>query len=512
MMDKLRATLPGPGTPARPSPRTPSSAAANAPSVPFAETLREAVMADPARGEEAPPAAPSPTKPEAAEETRDPRDPILLEGGTAPFSHDETPPASPGVEFDVDLSALAMSSSPPASSAPASSAPDRSEPSISAPPVPRLDDLAAADLATGFELTWPPPPRASAEPAATVPDPPPAGERARGATNATTAGGAAMSEVVAGSTPTETPDPAATETETAGAGYGRPLLDPSDAGLPAEAPTDPGRVATSDTPSLAVHPPAAGTMSTPDDDGASERKNDRPGRPPGIALSVASEEAVTSRPSPSSADASEGSGDEAATEPGRLVAPSPSDVGLESSPPATDRGFAPNPGAVRRDVPRATPSASTTEADGDTTQANLDRVRRQHAAATAVNRMTLRHVAQGHVEHPDLGRVHVAARRQGDDVDVALSARESNAVAVLQSTTAALSSTLRQAAVDLRDIHVRQDHDGMASPPEDRGGQPSSDRRRDARSAPTHSHEEDPSADAETRPIRDARRSVRIVL
>ncbi len=116
-------------------------------------------------------------------------------------------------------------------------------------------------------------------------------------------------------------------------------------------------------------------------------------------------------------------------------------------------------------APRATAAAATDlrAARGGEVMRQLDemmRARRQDAAASAVNHMTLRNGVEGSVELAGLGRVHVAAHTQAGEVDVELRAQPGDGAAVLYGASAALEAELRNSGVNLRNLSVSEEREG----------------------------------------------------
>ncbi|MSP25689.1 MAG: hypothetical protein EXR75_11095 [Myxococcales bacterium] len=87
----------------------------------------------------------------------------------------------------------------------------------------------------------------------------------------------------------------------------------------------------------------------------------------------------------------------------------------------------------------------------------LMRARRQDAATSAVNQMTLRNGAEGTIELPGLGSVHIAAHTRAGEVDIELRATTADGAAVLHSVSGALEADLRQGSVNLRHLNVSDD-------------------------------------------------------
>lgn len=98
------------------------------------------------------------------------------------------------------------------------------------------------------------------------------------------------------------------------------------------------------------------------------------------------------------------------------------------------------------------------------------RTARQEAATRVVDRLALQGDARATVDHPELGRLEIAARRQGGEVDVDLRARELSTVAVLRSAAPQLEQDLRSQSVELR--HLDIDHQAEATDAEGRQRQP----------------------------------------
>lgn len=82
------------------------------------------------------------------------------------------------------------------------------------------------------------------------------------------------------------------------------------------------------------------------------------------------------------------------------------------------------------------------------------RERRQDAATSAVNHMTLRQGAEGKIDLGELGTVSVSARTVMGEVDIDIRATQSDTAAMLQSTSAFLEAELRKDAVDVRQIEI----------------------------------------------------------
>lgn len=184
----------------------------------------------------------------------------------------------------------------------------------------------------------------------------------------------------------------------------------------------------------------------------------------------------------------------------------------EAAEPATRRAATPKafassePSQLRERLasPRVHASAATVELADEQVQ------RRQEAATSAVNHMTLRHFAQADIDHPELGRIRVAARNVSGEVDVEMKARDAGTVAVLQSTSAQLGTELRQAHVELRDLNVSQDDGSAPGHSEERRGEQTDERapQRDGQSNATPRTAQDDEPEVVT----SSGSSVRIVL
>jgi len=283
------------------------------------------------------------------------------------------------VEVDVDLSQLEPTSRPPASSLP----PDRG-----------LNDLTAAELASGFEMPWPVPAKtASGPPTVAIPST----QSSPGVVSE-----AAPPTIVSGTPETDTLIP---ETETSAR---RTAPAPHRASLHDAAIRDALHRSTQPSMEAVAETPEAETVETESSDAATEAVE-----------------------------------------------------GAELSDPATRRAATPKAMAQAEQAQlRDRLSPTRVQASHASAQLGDEQVQqRQEAATSAVNHMTLRNFAQAQIDHPELGRIRVAARNVGGEIDVEVKARDASAVAVLQSTSGQLSSELRQASVELRDLDVRQDDD-----------------------------------------------------
>lgn len=359
------------------------------------------------------------------------------------------------LEVDVDLSTLEPTSRPPGSSA---------------PPEPNLGDLTAAELASGFEMRWKDALR-SESPPATVPTPatqlsPGVASEAAPQTEATSAPLSLASEAAPLTEALGTPRHLVSEAES---------LVPATEVVPRETAPAPHRVSLRD----ADIRDALNRSTQPSPTAATEQHE-----------SDAIDADLTGTPT----EAVEGA--EAA------------DVADGSSRRAdAPKVFASAPHEqLRERLSSARVQASHASAQVADEQA----LHRQEVATSAVNHMTLKHFAQADIEHPELGRIRVAARNVGGEIDVEMKARDANTVAVLQSTSGQLSSELRQASVDLRDLDVRQDDETASEAFDDQRGREAEERdpgreRRPQASATDHQEETDEGAS-------DAGSSVRIVL
>jgi hypothetical protein len=203
----------------------------------------------------------------------------------------------------------------------------------------------------------------------------------------------------------------------------------------------------------------------------------------------AREEATARHGDKAAAGEEAAAGDEAAAEGGTpRTAPSPTLTGPEAPPMAARRGRGPSPARTGLD---------------ETTRefASLVRERRQEAATSAVNRMTLRQGAEGQVDLGELGRVTVRATTENGEVDVTLRADDEDTVAMLQSTSAVLESELRRESVEVRHLGVEREHRRPTDEEARRHG-----RDRSARPDEPAMPEADPGFEA------DLERSVRFVL
>lgn len=84
----------------------------------------------------------------------------------------------------------------------------------------------------------------------------------------------------------------------------------------------------------------------------------------------------------------------------------------------------------------------------------LARSRRQDAATSAVNHLTLRHGAEGQLDLGELGLVTVTARTVAGEVDVKIRASNEETASILQSTSALLEGELRRESVEIRNLDV----------------------------------------------------------
>ncbi len=71
--------------------------------------------------------------------------------------------------------------------------------------------------------------------------------------------------------------------------------------------------------------------------------------------------------------------------------------------------------------------------------------------------MTLMHGARADIDLPELGRISIQARTVGGEVDVHLTTQDAAALAVLQSTSAAMESELRKSSIELRNLDMHQE-------------------------------------------------------
>ncbi len=359
------------------------------------------------------------------------------------------------LEVDVDLSMLEPTSRPPGSSA---------------PPDPNLGDLTAAELASGFEMPWKDALR-SESPPATVPTP---------ATQLSPGVGA---EAVPQTVPTSAPSSLTPEAAPLTEAHGTPRHLVSDA----EPQVSAAEVVTRETT------PAPHRMSLHD---ANIRD----------ALNRSTRPSPT--PAPEQQESEAMNADLTGTPTEALEGAEAADVADGSSRRAdAPKVFATAP----HEQLRERLSAARVQASHASGQlADEHALHRQEVATSAVNHMTLKHFAQADIEHPELGRIRVAARNVRGEIDVEMKARDANTVAVLQSTSGQLSSELRQASVDLRDLDVRQDDETASEAFEDQRGREAEERDpgRDRRPQASATDQQDETDEGTS----NAGSSVRIVL
>ncbi len=105
-------------------------------------------------------------------------------------------------------------------------------------------------------------------------------------------------------------------------------------------------------------------------------------------------------------------------------------------------------------------------------------MRRQNAAVSAVNQMTLRRAASAEVDLPDLGRIRVDARNAAGEVDVRIEAQKDTTNAILSSSSGNLENSLRNAHVPLRDLWIGAEQKGSGGA-QQQGNDPKSNPRED---------------------------------
>jgi hypothetical protein len=159
--------------------------------------------------------------------------------------------------------------------------------------------------------------------------------------------------------------------------------------------------------------------------------------------------AAVEPPGATPAERAEGTG--ATPTPGAKASPQaasgavdPAGLGLTSVNPKTGRASGAMGGGVRSEL-------LTRELE------TLVRARRQEAATSAVNHLTLRHGAEGRVDLDELGTVTVSARSDGGEIDVSIRASNEDTAALLQSTSAFLEGDLRRDSLEIRHLSVEHE-------------------------------------------------------
>ena len=134
---------------------------------------------------------------------------------------------------------------------------------------------------------------------------------------------------------------------------------------------------------------------------------------------------------------------------------------------------APNVAGVGRTTATRTGVANTRVEHGETPERQLEqlmRSRRQEAATSAVNQMTLRQGAEGTVDLGELGTVSVSARTVMGEVDIEVRAEHGDTVSMLQSTSAILEAELRKESIDVRQLGIdKEERDPRHPQRENRG-------------------------------------------
>ncbi len=134
---------------------------------------------------------------------------------------------------------------------------------------------------------------------------------------------------------------------------------------------------------------------------------------------------------------------------------------------------APNVAGVGRTTTTRTGVANTRVEHGETPERQLEQLmrgRRQEAATSAVNQMTLRQGAEGTVDLGELGTVSVSARTVMGEVDIEVRAEHGDTVSMLQSTSAILEAELRKESIDVRQLGIdKEERDPRHPQRENRG-------------------------------------------
>ena len=139
---------------------------------------------------------------------------------------------------------------------------------------------------------------------------------------------------------------------------------------------------------------------------------------------------------------------------------------------------APNVAGVGRTTATRTGVANTRVEHGETPERQLEQLmrgRRQEAATSAVNQMTLRQGAEGTVDLGELGTVSVSARTVMGEVDIEVRAEHGDTVSMLQSTSAILEAELRKESIDVRQLGIDKDERDPRHPQRENRGDHATD-------------------------------------
>lgn len=137
---------------------------------------------------------------------------------------------------------------------------------------------------------------------------------------------------------------------------------------------------------------------------------------------------------------------------------------LESAVQKREATPSPRPTAPTQQVRARRAEVDTDHVDTHREIDAMLRGKRQRAATSAVNQMTLRHAASADVELPDLGHIRIDARSIAGEVDVDVRTVETSTASVLQSVSASIESELRNTSIELRNLDIREESSGDATP------------------------------------------------
>jgi hypothetical protein len=210
----------------------------------------------------------------------------------------------------------------------------------------------------------------------------------------------------------------------------------------------------------------------------------------------------TQAASPGSSEASKMTAASAHSDP--RSANSPSREGSTKASPGQAAAGTPHALGIARTLASRPATGNVRLAGADSAAHELEqlaRARRQDAATSAVNQMTLRQGAQGVIDLGELGTVSVSARAIAGEVDIDIRAQNGDTTAILHSASGLLEAELRKDAIDVRQLGIEKEERDNG----DKGRRHRDDRHPEERpTRENHEHASDFEADFES--------SVRFVL